>query len=417
MTGITDKPLSGELADAYRYPGGEVVPRSRTERKHYPAPSADRPQESAMVSDAAARALAAGPLPPTTDAVTRDALYALEEAKARGLSPQDAMAAAYAVLRPGPPPQVDPNRMPGFVTFIDYLRGAEAKAALVEDATGQVLIPEDLTIEILREARTVGTIRSLASVRPTIRDSQVAGLLGAATVTWAKAETGGTIVNADVVPESPAQVIDVHDVQAEAVIGVDLLEDSPDAARQAVVESIGSAIGESEDARFAAGSGVGEPKGLALAANVARVPAGQKTTAAASATPVLADVIGLPWKLPTRYRRNAVWLFSEDAAPKIAALQYTSGDSLMPRAGEGIGPLGWPYLVVPGLPAMSTAGATDASVWFVDLGRAYRVVDRLKVTVQVLRQRRAVEGEVGMIVRARVGGDMVRPEACSVYLL
>jgi HK97 family phage major capsid protein len=210
----------------------------------------------------------------------------------------------------------------------------------------------------------------------------------------------------------------VCDVQTLASIGVDLLDDSPEAARQAIVEDIGAAIGESEDAKFAAGSGSGEPSGLALAANVARVPSGQKTTAGASATPVLADVIGLPWKLPTRYRRDAVWLMSEDAAPKIAALTFTNGDAVWPNPGpQGPGLLGWPAFVVPGLPAMSTAGATDPSVWFINVQRAYRVLDRQAVSVQRLQEKLALEGKVGLIVRSRVGGALVRPEAAAVYLL
>jgi HK97 family phage major capsid protein len=46
---------------------------------------------------------------------------------------------------------------------------------------------------------------------------------------------------------------------------------------------------------------------------------------------------------------------------------------------------------------------------------AYRVVDRQRTTVQVLRQRYAEQGLIGIIVRHRVGGDLLRPAACAIY--
>lgn len=304
-------------------------------------------------------------------------------------------------------------------TFLDVgpaADGTAAKAALVEDAAGQYLIPADITLEVLQEARRRGTIRELASRRTSVRNKQRVGLLSVASVGWGRLETGTAATDPNTLPGNPGQEIEVFDLTALAKVGVDELDDATN-AEAAVIDAISSAIADAEDAAFAAGTGSGQPKGLALAGNVARVPAGQKTAAAATATPTAADVLGLPWKLPTRYRDDAVWLFSEDAAPKIAALTYASGSGLMPAAGKGEGPLGWPYRVVPGLPSMATAGATDASVWFVNLGQCYRIVDRGRLTVQRLVQRYAEEGLVGLLVRWRVGGDMVRPAAAAIYTL
>lgn len=313
---------------------------------------------------------------------------------------------------------VAPGGVGAVSNLVHWLKtGVQSKSAIVADATGAIILPTELQVDIATVAREVGTIRSLASVRPTIRGKHRAGLLSAATVGWGRLETGTSATDAAVAVSSPGLDIDVHDVMALAVIGVDELDDSPEAARAAIVEAVGIAIGEAEDAAYAAGTGTGQPKGLALAANVSRVPAGQKKAASASATPVLADILAMPWLLPTRYRRDAVWLMSEDAAAKIAAIPYAAGDSIMPNAGQGIGPLGWPYRVVPGLPVMSTSGTTDPSVWFINVGQAYRVVDRGPITVQRLTERYAAEGEVGVLVKRRCGGDLVRPDAAAIYTL
>jgi HK97 family phage major capsid protein len=298
-----------------------------------------------------------------------------------------------------------------------FLQTGRSSKALVADSAGAIILPPDISVDIATVAREVGTIRSLAQIRPVNDIKHRAGLLAAASVGWGKLETGTSITDAAMSVLSPALDIDVHDVMALAQIGVDELADAPEAVRASIVEAIGIAIGEAEDTAYAAGTGTNQPKGLTLAANVTRVPAGQKITAAASATPVLADVLALPWKLPTRYRRNAVWLMSEDAAPKIAALTYANGSGIMPNAGQGLGPLGYPFYVVPGLPSMATAGVTDPSVWFINLPLAYRVVDRGPITLQRLTQRYAEVGLVGMLVKRRCGGDLLRPDAAAIYLL
>jgi HK97 family phage major capsid protein len=283
---------------------------------------ADRyPTKGTTVSDAAARALAAYDDEDLGQALRAAGSYiagnpvmdAYHAAKARGVTNEDAIRAAVAA-RPVPPPHKSPVDELGIVRLVRYLRGIEQKAPLVKNAAGQVMIPDDLTIDILREVRRLGTIRSIASVRPTVRDTQTAGLLGTATVSWGKAETGaGSYVDANVVPEAPAQEIPVHDVQASAFVGVDLLDDAPEAVRPAIVEAVAAAIAESEDAKFAAGSGSNEPSGLALAANVTRVPAAQRS----------------PCPRPTR-RRPPSYSPSRGSSPHVTATR-PSGYCTPPR--------------------------------------------------------------------------------------
>ncbi|MEV0797405.1 phage major capsid protein [Kribbella sp. NPDC050281] len=292
-----------------------------------------------------------------------------------------------------------------------------SKAALVEDATGQVLIPQDLSVDILNVVREQGLLRDLADVRPTIRNKHQARLLGASAAGWTKLEVSGSAADGTPAPESPGQEIDVHDLVALVKIGLDELDDSPANVRAALVDAVSSVFVDLEDTAFAAGSGSGQPKGLALAANVARVPVANTTTAAASATPTVAQILAMPWTLPTRWRPGATWLMSEDAAKAVAGLTTAGGDLLMPEPGKGIGPGGWPLAVVPGLPSMATAGSTNPSIWFVNMKRAYRVSDRQRITIQLLSERYAEQGQVGFLARERVGGDLLRPDAASVYLL
>jgi HK97 family phage major capsid protein len=295
--------------------------------------------------------------------------------------------------------------------------GTETKANLVEDATGETLVPTPITLDIVNIARTVGMIRPLADVRPTTQSKVTVGLLGAAATGWGKLETGTTATDAGIVPSAAApNPIPVYDLCSLALVGVDELADAPVSVAQSITEAVGVAIADAEDAAFANGTGSGQPSGLALAANVALVPGAQKVAVSVSNTPTVPQLESLPWLLPSRFRANATWLMHPTSASKVSQLEDTGGVRIWPEPGpNGKGLFGWPVAVVDGLPDPATAGTTDASIWFADVRSAYRVVDRQRTTVQVLRQRYADQGIIGLIVRHRVGADMVRGSACVIY--
>jgi HK97 family phage major capsid protein len=198
----------------------------------------------------------------------------------------------------------------------------------------------------------------LADVRPTTRSKQTTGLLSAATTAWGRLETGTTVQDAALAVSAVApNPIPVYDLTSLALIGQDELDDAPENTRRSIVEAIGVAIADAEDAAFAAGTGSGQPSGLALAANVTLLPAGQKVAVSTTNTPTTAQLVTIPWKLPTRYRNNASWLLHPTSAEKIAALTHTNGDAVWPEPGpNGRGLLGWPAYVVDGLPDPATAG-------------------------------------------------------------
>jgi HK97 family phage major capsid protein len=235
-----------------------------------------------------------------------------------------------------------------------------------------------MELDVRDIASTSGTIRSLADVRPTTKSKQHATLLGAASTGWGKLETGTSATDAGVVPATTApDPIPVYDLVSLALIGVDELDDSPINAQASLVDAISSAIIDAEDTAFANGTGSGQPSGLALDANVALVPAGQKVAVAGSNTPTWAQLQTIPWLLPTRFRNNASWLLHPTSAKLIAALTDALGVLIWPDPGpNGKGLLGWPTYIVDGLPDPATAGTGDASVWFADVRSAYRVVDR-----------------------------------------
>jgi HK97 family phage major capsid protein len=297
------------------------------------------------------------------------------------------------------------------------------KSAIVADSTGAILLPKDISIDVLSVARGAGMLRDLVTVRPTQMLKQPVGTLSAAATGWGRLEIGTTPTDANIGVGAPVGGdLEVFDLNSLVKIGVDVLDDTPAATNAMLTEVLGEAVAEAEDTAIAAGTGSGQPRGITLAANVTAIPAANKTTAGASNTPTLADMLAVPWTLPDRYRPRASWLIHPKAAAKIAALTYTNGSPLWPNPGNpsaasGGGLLGWDSYVVPSLPDPSTAGVTDASVLFGDWKSAYRLVDRRRVTVQRLTERYLDAGMIGLLLRHWIAGDLIRPAAASVYLL
>jgi HK97 family phage major capsid protein len=296
--------------------------------------------------------------------------------------------------------------------------GIEQKA-LIEDSAGQILLPKDLEVDVLSVARTGSMLRDLVTVRPTDRMTVPVGTLSAATTAWGKPETGATPPDATIVPAaSTGGDIVVADLTCLVKVGVDELMDTPGATNQMLSEVFGDAVAEATDLAIAAGTGSAQPAGLTLAANITRIPAGQKTTAASP--PTIANLRALPFLLPARYRPNATWLFSTDAASAVAGLTDAAGGPVWPNPGNpdpktGGGFMGWAAYTVPGLPAMT--GTNAPSILFGDLKSAYRLVDRQRISVQRLEQRYAEIGQVGLMLRVRLGGDLIRESALCAYLL
>jgi HK97 family phage major capsid protein len=296
--------------------------------------------------------------------------------------------------------------------------GIEQKA-LTETAAGQIILPPDIAIGVLAVARQQGMLRDLVTVYPTTAQRQPVGLLSTAATGWGPLETGTSVTDAAVVPAaSTGGDIVVADLTSLVKIGQDELQDTPAMTEQALSYVFGDAIAEAVDLAISAGTGSGQPAGLTLAANITRIPAGQKTTAASP--PTIANLRALPWLLPARYRPRATWLFSTDAASAVAGLTDTAGGAIWPNPGNpdplnGGGFMGWPAYTVPGLPAMT--GTNAPSILFGDLKSAYRLVERLPIRVQRLEQRYAETGDVGLLLTYRAGGDLVRENAMAAYLL
>jgi len=305
--------------------------------------------------------------------------------------------------------------------WVDALDVAE-KAAIIEDTTGEIIVPHDIAGPIFKTLPHLGTFRSSGpTVRPTTSNKVDLRSLTGATAGWGQLELTGTTVDANVVPNTPVDVVQVHDLTAMSRVGVDELMDTDTNLIALIQDIVGQQAAMMEDDAFAAGNGVSKPWGLAARATSAANQITQAVTAAANAVPTGDNLKSLQYRVASRFRPDGAYFASNDAAEAISLLKDANSNYLWQpsvRAGEPETLFGKRFFPLEGLPSMTaTTGIVEPSVIFGDPSLGYLVADRQRITVQRLDERYAELGLVAFLFRMRVGGDVMRPAAFAKYLL
>jgi HK97 family phage major capsid protein len=303
---------------------------------------------------------------------------------------------------------------------------AEEKAAIIEDSTGQIIVPHDLAGPIFLTLPRLGVLRPLALTRNTTSNLVDVRALTGVTAGWGQIEitnAGGATPPTDAaIAATGPNTVTVQDLVALAKIGTDELADTDANLVQLVQQIIGEKFAEMEDDAFAAGNGTSKPWGLATrATNTAIVPAAQGVTAAAAQTVTMDDIKKMPFLILSRFAANGAYLASDDATQAIVLLKDSTSNYLWQpsnQAGQPDRLNGYPFYRVSGLPSMAaTTTAVDPAVLFGDVGSGYLIAQRQQITVQRLDERYADQGLVGFLFKQRVGGDVIRGAAFSKYLL
>jgi HK97 family phage major capsid protein len=309
-------------------------------------------------------------------------------------------------------------------SFLLWMQGVdrtpEQKAALVENATGEILVPHEIMAPIFKDLPHLGTFRrSNPLIRPTTRLKVDVRSITGATAGWGKLETGGSLTDANVLPNSPADVVEVFDLLALSQVGVDELMDTDvDNLPGLIQQIVGLKFAEMEDDAFANGNGTSKPFGLAMRATQAVPLITQSVTSAAGGVKP-DDLKKLPFAVPTVFRDNGAYYLADDAAMAVALLKDSTSNYLWQpsiRAGEPATLFGYRTYTLEGLPRVDSGNSTP-SVIFGDPGLGYLVADRQQISMQRLDERYAELGLVGFLFKLRVGGDVIRPKAFAKYIV
>jgi len=297
----------------------------------------------------------------------------------------------------------------------------EEKAAIIENSTGQIIVPHDLAGPIFLQLPRLGVLRDLALVRPTTSNLVDVRALTGVTAGWGQIEltnAGGATPPTDAaIAATGPNTVTVQDLVALVQIGVDELQDTDSNLVSLVQEIVGQKFAEMEDDAFAAGNGTSKPFGIATRATIGgAIPAAQGVTAATSAVIVPDDLKKLQYVILSRFANVGSYVASDLATQSIALLKDSTSNYLWQpsnQAGQPDRLFGRAFYRVSGLPAPGSA----PSVLFGDIRSGYMIGDRQRITVQRLDERYADQGLVGFLFKERVGGDVIRPAAFAKYLV
>ncbi len=285
------------------------------------------------------------------------------------------------------------------------------RKALVSDATGQILIPEELEREIFRTLPKLNIIRAMATVRTTTRNRLRRRSLTEVSMGWGKLELGSTPSETDVVPGEDWQY--VEDLNGLARLGKDELSDSDVSLEAIIVDSFGRAKAEAEETAFVVGTGHSseQPDGILNGSTVTRV-----TTAAADAIAV-DDILNLIYAVPAQYRRNSKILVPSTTELALRKLKSATEELYLwqpnVQAGQPATFGGYPVLAQEDVPAIDSSDECDVAI-FGDIKAGYRVIDRQGMSIQRLLELWATAGLIGILVGSRVTGGVIRADALRV---
>jgi len=284
---------------------------------------------------------------------------------------------------------------------------SESKAfALGVDASAGYLAPLEFVKEIIKGAVEFTPIRALATVQGTSSTGvQVPKLTALPTALWVaeagtKAETTGLTYG--------LETILAHELYAYFISSQAQLEDAAFDLEAEIRNASIIQFGVAEGSVFLSGNGVGKPKGILSYSGI-----GTQTCADSSAhTLAGADLMLALQKLKEPYQANASFLIKSQALGRIRTQVITTGGPYVwgPLA-EGKPPtiLGQPYYLSCDLDDDGTITKIPAIVGDFRIG--YRIIDR--IAIEVVRDIYTLinKGQVQFVVRKRVGGASVLPEA------
>ncbi len=284
--------------------------------------------------------------------------------------------------------------------------------ALVEDANGLLVMPEDLETEIYRATPAYTIVRQLANVRQTTRDKVARRSITDVSMGWGKLETGSLPTESS--PTLDKDYIYVEDLTGLVKIGRDELMDSDDILAGIIAEAMAQKRAETEDAAFLVGTGHThqQPDGVTLDATVIANYIDLDT----ADTIVPDDLIDIEYALPSTFKNGASFMMhptTEGVLRKVkAAANYlwtnpTGVTGAPPKVFDGYPLYNHNSMIVP------ASDNTDRSIvaLFGNWKRGYTIVDRQGMTMQRLDELYAEQGMVGFLFYFRVGGGVVRPDA------
>lgn len=303
--------------------------------------------------------------------------------------------------------------------FHNYLRQGdqkmepdEAKALVVADDTaGGYLAPSSFSNELVKAVVEMSPFRSVARVMNIgSRSIRIPKRTGTFSAVWTgesstRSETEGlTFGQTEIIAPELYALVDLSN---------QLIEDSEVNIQSELSSEFAGQFAVAEGAAFINGNAAERPQGImdSSVSGFAEVASGA-ANALAHATEAEADgFIDAFHALKTAYAQNGTWLLNRTTLAEVRKLKDSQNQYIWQPGLADLRPntiLGAPYVEMPDMPDVA---ANAYPVAFGDWRRAYRIVDRISMSVLRDPYTQQTSGNVRFHARRRVGGAVVLGEA------
>lgn len=282
----------------------------------------------------------------------------------------------------------------------------ERKALTVaSDEQGGYLAPGEMSTEFIRNLVETSPIRTVASVRgitsPSVKYPKRTGVTNAQWEGEAEDSQESTTTFGQV--EVPA-----HKLMTYVDISNELLSDSGGTAEAEVRMALAEDFGKKEGTAFVNGTGAGQPEGLLTNGEISEFVGGAPDLNLAANADVFAQrLIKMMYDLPAMYRNQGTWMMNGTTLGVIRSLKDGDGRLLWQpsfQAGQPQTILGRPVVEAVDMPDI----AADATPILYGDFSAYRIVDRLAMSILVNPYLLATKGLTRIHATRRVGGRVIQ---------
>ncbi|KAA0597364.1 phage major capsid protein [Azospirillum lipoferum] len=274
------------------------------------------------------------------------------------------------------------------------------------DPQGGYLAPAEISTEFIRDLVEFSPIRAMATVRQTAAPSvKYPRRTGVTNAQW---EGEGDDHAESTVPFGQVD-IPARNLSTFVDISNQLLADSSGTAEAEVRRALAEDFGQKEGLAFVSGSGPLQPEGLLTASGVGYTATGNASTLGSAPADLLITAM---YALPAAYRARGTWLMNGSTLAAIRKLKDGATGTYLWQpayaAGQPETILGRPVVEVPD---MDDVGSGATPIAFGDIATAYRIVDRLDMSILVNPYLLATRGITRIHATRRVGGAVVQPAA------
>lgn len=283
----------------------------------------------------------------------------------------------------------------------------------VDTLGGYYLSPAEMAADIIKNVILMSPVRSLARITPIGGPSWKGAKR---TGTFAATRVGELGVRSETTGYTTGMVeLNAPEMFAEVHISQQMIEDSMFDIESEMMQEFSEQFAVKEGSEFVAGTGTNnQAQGFLTSSDVATTNYSGSAATIADADGQADGLIKLFYNgLKTAYARNATWVMNRQTLGSVRRLKDSQKNYIWQPGVAGNVPntiLGASYVELPDMP---NEGAGLYPIAVGDFNQAYRIIDR--VMISVLRDPFTIAntGQVLFRARKRVGGGVVKGEAIA----